>query len=89
MVPIFYTCYKFGAWLLNVPFQEIECELSFHWLSTSLVQIWQPFLLGCFAAGGVAALLSNLLISWIWRLHVWSNWKKRRELRKAKKQNFH
>ncbi len=84
MVPIFYGCYKFGAWMMNVPFQDMEFELSYQWLSTSLVQIWQPFLLGCFVAGGIAAAISNLAISAIWRLHVWSNWKKRRELRKGR-----
>jgi len=78
MVPIFYACYKLGAWLLNMPFQEIEIELSLHWLTTSFTQIWKPLLFGSFIAGGVSAIISNLLISALWHLNVVKKWNNRR-----------
>jgi len=85
MVPIFFACYKFGAWMLHTPYKNIQFELSFHWLSTSLLEIWQPFLFGCFVAGSIAALLGYLLINLIWRVNVGSNWKNRRHQRKKLK----
>ena len=35
-----------------------------------LTAIWQPFLLGCFVLGTVSAVLGNMLIRLLWRLHV-------------------
>jgi hypothetical protein len=35
-----------------------------------LTVIWQPFLLGCFVLGTVSAVLGNMTIRLLWRLHV-------------------
>ena len=85
MPPIFYFCYKFGAWILNESIHHVEFELSLAWIKTELLLIWQPFLLGCLILGVGAAILGNLMIRILWRISVVSTWKKRRERRKLKK----
>lgn len=85
MPPIFYFCYKFGAWILGQPIHHVEFELSLQWLKTELLLIWEPFLLGCLILGIGSAALGNLLIRILWRMSVVSNWRKRKEKRKLKK----
>jgi len=84
MPPIFYFAYKLGTWILNTPLQNIEFQLSMDWLMQELGIIWQPFLLGCFVCGVGFAILSNILIRLIWRIHVGRSWTKRREQRAHK-----
>ena len=77
--PIFYFAYKFGAALLGLKQQQIDFSLSAEWISTTLVQIWQPLLLGCFILGAGAALITYLLIRLIWRISAVNKWENRRK----------
>lgn len=86
MPPIFYGCYKVGAWVLGTPIQNIEFELTLEWLMTQLDGIWAPFLLGCFLVATFSAVVSNFIIRWFWRTQVLKDWKERRRCRKAKRQ---
>jgi len=71
MPPIFYFCYKVGTWILGTPIHEgIDFEVSAHWIMEELSEIWQPFLLGCFVMGVISAVLGNVIIRLLWRLHV-------------------
>lgn len=70
MPPVFYTAYKLGSWLLDTPMRAVTFEVSLEWLKQELTLIWQPFLLGCFILATVSAVLGNLLIRFLWRLHV-------------------
>ena len=45
---MYFACYKFGAWLLGEQSLPIRFEISWQWAMTTLVEIWQPLLLGCF-----------------------------------------
>ena len=87
MPPIFYGCYKLGAWVLGTPLQNIEFELTIEWLMTQLGDIWAPFLLGCFLVGALAALTGNLVIRMLWRSLVLKGWQERRKRRKESRQN--
>ena len=85
MPPIFYFCYKVGTWILETPLRKgITFELSFRWIMEELSAIWQPFLLGCFVMGVLSAVLGNLLIRLLWRLHVVRYLQRRRERKNAK-----
>jgi uncharacterized protein (DUF2062 family) len=84
MGPIFYFCYKVGTWLLGEPLLDIEFALSWEWLQTELIAIWQPFLLGCFVTGLAAGLLGFTTIRILWRLHLVSYVKERRQRRKER-----
>lgn len=83
MPPIFYSCYKLGSYLLQTPELAFEFEASWQWLNTGLVQIWQPFLLGCFIFGLFFGLLGYLLVSQLWRMHVLKRWTERKNRHKT------
>lgn len=78
MVPMFYFCYRIGAAILDIDTGEFNFELSFDWLLTGLLEIWQPFLLGCLVVGLVAAIFSYMLMQFLWRYHLWTRIKNRR-----------
>lgn len=69
MPPIFYFCYRVGSWLLgNTEREPFQLTLEWFWLELGI--IWQPFLLGCFVVGTIAAALAYTLVQLLWRLHV-------------------
>ncbi len=76
--PIFYGSYKLGAWLMNWPLEDFEFELSIDWISNSLQFYWQPFLLGCFVAGTLAAIIGNFIVRGLWRFSVSRAWSQRK-----------
>ena len=82
---IFYLAYKVGAMIIDVPVENIEFELSFYWLTNSLVTIWKPFLLGCLICGLFFGSLGYFTISMMWRWRVASRWRERKRKRAAKK----
>ncbi len=82
MPPIFFSAFKLGAWVLGREPTGFNFELSFHWLTTGLQNIWAPFLLGCFICGTVLAVLSNIAIRIIWRYSVKRDWHARKERRR-------
>ena len=87
MPAIFFLAYKVGAMIIDVPLQNIEFELSFFWLSTSLGTIWKPFLLGCFICGLFFGSLGYFVISMLWRWQVIRRWHDRKRRRAEKKLN--
>ena len=82
--PIFFFAYQIGTWLLGEPIKHYAFELSFHWLTESLVLIWKPLLLGCFILGVVSALIGYVTIIWVWRFSLIKRWQDRRLQRTAK-----
>ncbi len=77
MAPLFYGAYRLGAWVLDVPITELHFEASLDWLMTQFGAVWEPFLLGCFLSGTLAALIGNGLARLIWRIHVARSWQAR------------
>lgn len=78
MPVIFYGTYKFGTLLLNTPPTDFVFELTWEWLGSELATIWQPFLLGCFVSGLIAAFVGMYGSSLLWRWHVVHRWQKRK-----------
>ncbi len=77
VAPLFYSAYKLGALILGTHPQPIRFEISFEWLMTRLVDIWEPFLLGCFVLAVISALLGHMTVKIIWRIHVVQSWRMR------------
>lgn len=77
VAPFFYSAYKLGASLLGTQPKSIRFEMSLDWLMTRLVDIWEPFLLGCFVLGVISALLGHIMVKIIWRIHVVQSWRMR------------
>jgi uncharacterized protein (DUF2062 family) len=76
--PLFYGTYVFGTWLLDSPVREFSIELSLDWVMTELNALWKPLFVGSITVGLVLGVLGYFGIHIAWRMHVMSNWKKRR-----------
>lgn len=79
MPPMFYFVYLVGSWALGHPAERIEFQPSLEWVLQELAQHWQPFFLGCFITGTVAAILGYVTMRLLWRWHAVSAWRKRRQ----------
>lgn len=84
MPPMFYFAFKVGAFVLNTPAQRFNFEPSVEWLTSGMLNNWQPFLLGCFICGSTLAVVSNVLIRLLWRYYVLKDWYARKLKRKLK-----
>lgn len=80
----FFMAYKVGAALLSHPPLAMQFELSWHWLSSEFLYIWQPLLLGCLVCGLSAAFMGAGLVRLAWRIHVVTKWR----ARQRRKQQF-
>ncbi len=75
MPPLFYFAYKVGAWVMSIPPQDVNFELTFTWFSEGVAAVWQPFLLGCLIVGLSCGVLGYGVILALWRGYV--VWKRR------------
>ncbi|MBA5248525.1 hypothetical protein MNB_SUP05-SYMBIONT-4-450 [hydrothermal vent metagenome] len=66
MPPIFYGCYKLGAWILGVGIEQ-DFVMSLDYVWQVFDTIWQPFLLGCFMVSVVSSVLGYFSIQLIYR----------------------
>jgi hypothetical protein len=87
MPPIFFMAYKIGALIIDVPVQDVQFELSVHWLGNGLAAIWRPFLLGCLICGLFFGSVGYVTVSQLWRWHVARLWHARKRTRAARKLN--
>ena len=71
--PMFYFCYRVGAWMLDWESSNFAFELSFDWLANELQHSWQPFLLGCFVVGAVSAIIGFIGVRALWRYLIWKH----------------
>ncbi|TGD73600.1 DUF2062 domain-containing protein [Mangrovimicrobium sediminis] len=78
MPAIYYLAYRLGALILRHPVQAMEFELSFHWLTHRLSEIWEPFLLGCLLLGLFFGSLGYFMINILWRIRVATKWRQRK-----------
>ncbi|MEE4380993.1 MAG: DUF2062 domain-containing protein [Pseudomonadales bacterium] len=84
MPPIYFFAYKVGTWVLGVPPQVSELQLSWAWLSARLEQLWMPMLVGCLLCGVVAGTVAWGTMQLFWRWHVVQRWERRRTLRRLR-----
>jgi hypothetical protein len=85
MGPMYFFCYLVGAEVLQLEPIGFSFELSFDWLLSELIAIWQPFLLGCLIVGVVLSLASFVLVRVLWHLHILNHIK----VRAARLHNLH
>ena len=78
IAPLFYFAYRVGAAVLGTEIQPLEFQLSWTWISSSLVAIWQPFLLGCLLCGFFFGSLGYFTIQLLWRWQAVQRWEARR-----------
>ena len=78
MPPMFYFTYLVGTWVLGTPASAEAFELSFEYLSHSMVAIWQPLLLGSLICALLAAGIGYCVMRGLWRLHIVRHLQRRR-----------
>lgn len=85
MPPIFYACYRLGAWLMGIDSTHTG---GWSWdlatLQSELASIWWPLLLGSLVCGVVFGLLGHVAINRFWIWHVNRSWRKRGQLRRQR-----
>jgi len=81
--PIYYLAYKVGSLVLGRPAPDMQFEWTREWLMQELGAIWEPLILGSLIFSTVSAILGYFVIRGFWRLHVISNWRKRKQRRLA------
>lgn len=84
MVPMYVGAYWVGCNLLGVTGSNIAFEMSWDWLTTTLVPIWKPFLLGCLVLGVSAAACGYLLLGGVWHLSLVLKYHERKGANNAK-----
>jgi uncharacterized protein (DUF2062 family) len=68
--PVFFFIYKLGSWLLQRPAHPLNFQPTPEWLMRTLVDFWEPMLLGSLIVGSAAALAGYLSVSIAWRVLV-------------------
>lgn len=84
MPPVFYFCYRLGAWLLDSPARHFQFELSFAWLGNELLRVWEPLLLGCLLMAIASSAAGYYVVRGLWRRHVRRDWALRRARQSAR-----
>lgn len=82
MPPMFYFNYKVGAWVLNRPVLDFDFQLSLPWISERLLDIGIPLYLGSLIIATASACVAYLVIQFLWRRKIRSEWQTRRRARK-------
>ena len=86
MGPLYYFAYRLGVTLLGIPPKPFKFELSIDWVTHTLVNIWQPMLLGSLLLGSAAALVGYVTLDLLWRTSI-SNYKARKQKLRQDKQS--
>lgn len=81
---VFYSTYKLGAWMLQIPPQSIAIAPSLDWLWYEASVIWKPLLVGSITAGLIAGFMGYYAIYWLWRWRVVRDWQKRQRTREGR-----
>ena len=68
--PMFYFAYRLGNLVLDRHSIDFQIELSWQWMTESLVLIWQPLFLGCFLMALFTSMLGFLGIQLLWRYNI-------------------
>ncbi len=77
MGPMYYLAYEFGALFLGAEEQAPAFAMSWEWVGSTFVTIWQPLLLGCTLLGMASAMVGYALLNFVWRLSL-ANYKSRK-----------
>lgn len=84
--PMFYVAYEVGRRLLREPPQPFEFELSFDWVFSRFIDIWQPLMLGCVLLGAILSLIGFITLDLLWRASIRDYLARRRD-RKSSQPN--
>jgi uncharacterized protein (DUF2062 family) len=67
-VPMYLFSYWVGCQMLGTRQRNVAFEMSWDWISSHLLPIWKPFLLGCFVVGSMTAIVGYAILAGLWHL---------------------
>lgn len=83
--PMFLFAYRLGVWLLGSQEAVSDFEFNMDWLLANIDDLAYPLLFGSLVCGWVSGITAFALVHVLWRLHVVSRWRERRDRRNAHK----
>ena len=78
IIPMYTGAYLFGCWVLNTETMRINFNIDMVWIQTTLLDIWPPFLIGCFLLAIGNAIAGYVSVDLFWRYHISRQHKRRR-----------
>ena len=82
--PLYYFAYRLGAILLGIPQKPFNFEMSIDWVTNTLVNIWQPMLLGSLLLATAAAFFCYIGLDLLWRMSLGNYKSRKKSLRRDK-----
>lgn len=79
-IPLYTPCYLLGAWILGLKPVALD-QISILQLGWHYVALW----MGCLIVGIILSMAAHFTISFAWRSQVRQRWKRRQQLRLARK----
>lgn len=76
--PILWVAYKLGARILGTTVSLPSGDITMHWFTAQLGEIWLPMGLGLLIMACTSAVLSFVTIRLLWRLHIVRHKRRRR-----------
>ena len=86
MGPIMYGTYVVGTWILGQPAEVTEFKLQWAWFSERLIEVGIPLYVGAIVLSVSVAVMAYLIIQYLWRRKVRSDWHKRQQARRQRQQ---
>lgn len=83
MPAMYYLAHRLGRRLLGLEPTPFQFELSIEWVTESLVNNWQPMMLGCFLLGAALALVGYVTLDVMWRVTIVNYANRKRHLRRV------
>lgn len=78
IAPIFYFSYLVGTKILGIEEQDVDFSISIEGFGNTLMNVWEPLLLGSFIMGTICSTMAYILVRLIWRFTAIAKWEKRR-----------
>ena len=78
MGPVFYGCYRLGAFLMNEKIAMVK-DVETDWIANNFITIIEPLMLGSLICGVIFAALGYTLVDILWRWRTVKKWHKRQQ----------
>jgi uncharacterized protein len=79
VVPVYFTCYRVGSWLLGYHPNHFKFRFTWNWLEHGLGPAWKPFLVGCLVCGVITGIAGRFTLELIWRVVTMHRFRTRRQ----------
>lgn len=84
MAPLAYGTYVVGTWVLGRPAASLsEFRLDWSWFVERLIEVGIPLYIGSLLTAVILSCSTYLLVQYLWRRKVRSDWRERQERRRA------